>query len=180
MTDSEHIANLETRLSKFEQYMSIRINPFGDPYLFLACGFHVCTNYWAEQPRANGALCSMATDVHKYALYIAKDFKPVITDNIPGPTIYVENVRPGLQNIGVQIETANAQENIALFANAQHSVGGSFAGRPNVLVLSDGAGNEYVCIGTKGITLTGITEWWITKAIGSAFTYAKLLWTSLL
>lgn len=176
MTDSERIADLEARLSKYEQWIQVRQNSHGDHYLYTLCGLHICTNFWAEQPRANGALFSAATDVHKYAAYIAKDFHPIPEDNVPGPAIYVENVRPGLQNIGIQIETANAAENIAVLADSQYSSSGMFAGRSNVLVLSDGAGTRYVCIGPDGITLTGITVWWITKAVGSIFTYSRKLW----
>lgn len=165
---------LHLRLKKFEDFFTFLVSQDGDTYVMTQGGFHICTMYWGNQPRANGAVFSVASDVHKYAAYIAKDYNPS-GNNVPGPTIYVENVRPGQQNIGIQIETANAAENIAIYANSQHSVGGSFPDRPNVIVLSDYT-NRFVCIGTAGITLTGIEEWWITRAVGSIFSYAKKLW----
>lgn len=176
MTQDERLAALEAFMARYDAYFYFGHSPDGDRYVMTQGGFHICTNYWANQPRANGALFSCATDVHRYAAYIAKDVNSG-GHNVPGPVIYIENVRPGESNWGIQMEVANAAENVGLWANVQHSNGGLFPGRSTALVMGDGRNTGYVTAGIQGLCTVGdVVAFYIVKAVGSAFSAVKQLW----
>lgn len=176
MTHDERLDALEAILARYEAYFYFGTSVDGDRYVMTRGGFHICTNYHANAPRAQGAVFSVATDVHKWCAYIAKDVNNA-GPNVPGPVIYIENVRPGESNWGIQMEVANARENVGLWANVQHSVGGMFPGRSTALVMGDGRNTGYVTAGLQGICAVGdVVTFHIVRAVGAAFSAVKQLW----
>lgn len=176
MTHEQRITALETILARYEAFFYFGHSVENDPYVMTRGGFHICTNFHANAPRAQGALFSCATDVHKWALYIAKDVNNA-SPNVPGPVIYIENVRPGESNWGIQMEIANARENIGLWSNVQHSVGGMFPGRSTALVMGDGRNVGYVTMGLQGICMVGdVVTFHIVRAVGAVWSAIKQIW----
>lgn len=177
MTDSERITKLEQIIQRYEDYFTWEVSQEGDPYVWTKHGFHICTKYYADQPRASGAVFSVATDVHKFAAYFAKDNNQAGPEhNVDGPVIYLENTRPAHSNWGMEIECANGEENIAVFANAQHSAAGIFPNRNNAIVIGNGNSEQFVGIGMDGVWFVNVPIWRAARAIGAAFDYIKTLW----
>lgn len=179
MTHEERIDALEAILARYEAYFYFGHNVEGDPYVMTRHGFHICTNYHAEAPRAEGAVFSVSTDKHHWVAYFGKDHDTSGTPNVPGPAIYVENVRPGAENIGIQIECANATSNLGIRINSQHSIGGPYPGRATGILVSDGAETRWLCIGPDGFVVVGNTPTlWAVRAPANSdqWQQAKALW----